>query len=42
MHYCPDCGEECNCGCDFALADEDCEHVCKTPEDIEYKQDVDD
>ena len=42
MHYCPDCGEECNCACDIVLADEDCEHVCITQEEIEYDQDVSD
>ena len=43
MHNCPDCGEECNClGVDIGLNDAGCEHVCKTPEDIDYDQDVDD
>lgn len=40
MHNCPDCGEECDCKGDLGV-DMHCEHVCKTPEDIEYDQDVD-
>lgn len=42
MHYCPDCGKECNCACDWGSMDEACEHICKTPEEIDYDQDVSD
>ena len=42
MHYCPDCGEECDCSCFIVVDDEDCAHVCKMPEEIDYDQDVDD
>lgn len=37
MHYCPDCGEECNCSCDYYLYEEDCEHICGTDWEKDYK-----
>ena len=39
MHYCPECGEECDCGCDYEKDSNNCEHVCKTPEETEYYED---
>ena len=41
MHYCPDCGLECNCGCDY-MSEDDCEHVCETPEEKEHWDDFED
>lgn len=41
MHNCPDCGEECDCEGELGV-DMHCGHVCKTPAEIDYEQDVDD
>lgn len=39
MHFCPDCGEECDCPADIELLDEDCEHACKTLVEKNYDYD---
>jgi len=36
MHFCPDCGEECDCSADIELLDEDCEHACEIYTDKDY------
>ncbi len=38
MHYCPDCGEVCDCGCSTVLAYEDCNHCSIIQDDI-FEQD---
>ena len=35
MHYCPECGEECDCGCDDELAEAACKHKCPDFEGID-------
>ena len=39
MHFCPDCEEECNCGCDYEEDSDNCEHVCETEEEKAYRED---